>query len=116
MDTNALSTKFRKYDQVEKTHTYRLAEDEADEFDNDYRIATLDFERFLRGNATDKAGFADDFAGALGEIGFAVLEGHGVDHQFYEELHDPVVDLFTSTPIEEKLRFRAARHGSVSQG
>ena len=46
MDTKALSTEFRKYDQVAKTHTYRLAEDEADEFDNDYRIATLDFPIF----------------------------------------------------------------------
>ena len=27
-----------------------------------------------------------------------------------------MLDLFTSTPLEEKMRFRAARHGSVAQG
>ena len=31
-------------------------------------------------------------------------------------MHDSVLDLFTSTPLEEKMRFRAERHGSVSQG
>ena len=36
-----------------------------DEFDEDYRIATLDFEPFLHGDAADKARFAEEFAGAL---------------------------------------------------
>src|SRR5206468_9050768 len=59
MNVNALSEQFRKYDQVEKAHTYRLAEDSADEFDEDYAIATLDFSRFLNGDAADKARLAD---------------------------------------------------------
>jgi len=116
MDVDALNQEFRKYDQVEKAHTYRLAESADDAFDSDYRIATLDFEPFLKGGESDKARFADAFTGALHEIGFAVLTGHGVDPALYERMEEVVLDIFTSTPIEEKMRFRAARHGSVNQG
>jgi isopenicillin N synthase-like dioxygenase len=115
-DVDALNQQFKKFDQVEKAHTYRLAESESDEFDEDYRIATLDFEPFLRGDAEDKTRFARAFAGALEEIGFAVLVGHGVDPALYGDIHDGVLDLFTSTPLEEKMRFRAERYGSVAQG
>jgi len=113
---NALNQQFRKYDQVRKTHTYRLAEHEADEFDEDYEIATLDFGQFLNGGSGDKARFAASFASALEEIGFAVLVGHGVDTALYDDLHDRVIELFTSTPLAEKMRFRAERFGSVNQG
>ncbi|HYD14421.1 MAG TPA: 2-oxoglutarate and iron-dependent oxygenase domain-containing protein [Allosphingosinicella sp.] len=112
----AVNQQFSRYDQVRKTHTYSLAEQESDAFDEDYAIATLDFARFLRGDAGDRARFAADFAGALQEIGFAVLTGHGVDPALYDEMHETVLDLFTATPLREKMRFRAARHGSVAQG
>ena len=113
---DALNRQFVKYDQVEKAHTYRLAESEADEFDEDYEIATLDFGQFLNGSAEDKARFADDFGSALKEIGFAVLTGHGVDPALYDEIGEGVTDLFASTSLEEKMRYRAARFGSVAQG
>jgi isopenicillin N synthase-like dioxygenase len=115
-DLRAINRDFEKYDQVHKGHTYRLAESDADAFDEDYRIATLDFEPFLRGDQADKARFAEEFAGALKEIGFAVLTGHGVDAALYDETHDQAFELFTTTPLEEKMRFRAQRHGSVNQG
>src|ERR1700761_6173538 len=115
-DVDSLSRDFRKYDQVRKTHTYRLAESEADEFDEDYRIATLDFGAFLRGGPSDKFRFANEFVGALHEIGFAVLVGHGVEPALYDEVHDLTLDLFGSTPLPEKMRFRAERHGSINQG
>lgn len=111
-----LNRQFEKYDQVRKAHTYRLAENDADEFDEDYEIATLDFGAFLHGDDQAKARFAQEFADALQEIGFAVLTGHGVPSELYEEMHDGVIDLFTTTSIEDKMRFRAARFGSVSQG
>jgi isopenicillin N synthase-like dioxygenase len=114
--TDALNRDFSRYDQVRKAHTYRLAEHESDEFDEDYRIATLDFGAYLHGDAADKARFADAFGAALKEIGFAVLTGHGVDPALYDAMEDRVAALFTSTPLAEKQRFRAARHGSVAQG
>jgi isopenicillin N synthase-like dioxygenase len=115
-DPAALNRDFAKYDQVRKTHTYGLAEHESDQFDDAYRIATLDLGAYLHGDAKDKARFAEAFAAALQDIGFAVLTGHGVDPRLYDEVHDDVVDLFTSTSPAEKMRFRARRHGSVSQG
>lgn len=115
-DVDALNQDFRKYDQVEKSHTYRLAENEADGFDEDYEIATLDFEPFLRGGPEDKARFAQSFAAALQEIGFAVLTGHGVDPALYDDMHDGVLELFETTTLPDKMRFRAERHGSVNQG
>ena len=115
-DPAALNREFEKYDQVRKAHTYRLAEHESDEFDEEYEIATLDFEPFLRGGEKDKADFARRFGSAMQEIGFAVLVGHGVDPSLYDDMHKEVLDLFTSTPLTDKMRFRAARHGSVSQG
>src|SRR6476469_1742520 len=111
-DVDALNRDFAKYDQVEKAHTYRLAEHESDEFDDDYEIATLDFEPFLRGDAVDKTRFAGAFGAALREIGFAVLTGHGVDPALYDEMHDGILNLFTTTSITDKMRFRAARYGS----
>ena len=42
-DIDAVNQDFIRYDQVEKRHTYRLAESATDEFDTDYRIRTFDF-------------------------------------------------------------------------
>jgi isopenicillin N synthase-like dioxygenase len=115
-DVDSVNQDFSRYDQVRKAHTYRLAENDRDEFDEDYEIATLDIGPFLIGDADEKARFADAFADALQEIGFAILVGHGVDPALYDEMHDATLDFFTSTPLSEKLRFRATRFGSVNQG
>jgi isopenicillin N synthase-like dioxygenase len=111
-----LNRAFQKYDQVRKVHTYGLAEDPSDAFDEDYEIATLDLSRFLHGETDEKRRFAGEFAGALKEIGFAVLTGHGVDPALYDAIHDGALQLFTTTAIADKVRFRAARYGSVNQG
>jgi len=115
-DVDSVNQQFSRFDQVRKSHTYRLAESESDEFDEDYEIATLDFAPFLQGDGADKERFAKAFADALEEIGFAVLIGHGVDPALYDDLEDLTLDLFTSTSLAEKMRFRAERHGSVNQG
>src|SRR5216683_3210208 len=103
-DTTALNQEFTKYDQVRKTHTYRLAEHDSDQFDDEYQIATLDLGVFLHGNAKDKARFAESFGAALQEIGFAVLTGHGVEPALYDQIHDHVGEVFTSTSLAEKMR------------
>jgi isopenicillin N synthase-like dioxygenase len=98
---------FIRYDQVEKRQTYHLAEDAAEEFDDDFRIRTCDM------RAPD---FPAQLGGALCEIGFAILEGHGVDPALYEEAERRVESMFARLTLEEKMRFRAQRHGSVNQG
>ena len=115
-DIDSINQQFIRYDQVRKAHTYRLAEHPDDAFDDDYEIAILDLEPFLNGDAVDKARFADAFTRALEEIGFAVLTGHGVNPKLYDDMEALTHDLFTSTSLPEKMRFRAARHGSVNQG
>ena len=115
-DIDALNQDFCKYDQVAKTHTYRLAESAADEFDEDYEIATLNLAPFLNGGEEEKRAFAEAFTAALEEIGFAVLTGHGVDTALYDDVHDGVIELFESTSMAQKMRFRAQRFGSVNQG
>jgi len=115
-DVQAVNQDFRRYDQVTKSHTYRLAESENDEFDDGYEIRTFDLGAYLHGNTADKAGFADAFVAALREIGFAILVNHGVDPALYDEIETATRKLFTTTPMADKLRFRAARYGSVSQG
>ena len=112
----SVNQQFTRFDQVRKAHTYRLAEHPGDELDEDYEIATLDFGQFLRGKEADRTRFAEQFAGALEEIGFAVLVGHGVDPALYDAIEELTHELFTSTSLGEKMRFRAARHGSVNQG
>ena len=75
VDPNAVNQEFKRYDQVEKSHTYRLAEHPSDAFDEDYEIATLDFHQYLNGDDTAKAKFAEDFGAAVQEIGFFDTDG-----------------------------------------
>ena len=112
----ATNQAFGRFDQVEKTQEYRLAEAADEAFDEGYRVRTCDVGRFLHGNESDRTAFASELCGALREIGFAILEGHGVDPALYDEAEEKVLELFTRTPLPEKLRFRAQRHGSVNQG
>ena len=108
---------YTRYDQVEKKQEYHLAEGRhAEAFDLDYRIRTCDIGRFLRGNEADKAAFARELGEATREIGFAILEGHGIEPRLYEEAEAKVVELFREVSLEEKMRFRAQRFGSVNQG
>ncbi len=113
----ATNQDFIRFDQVEKKQAYHLAEaDHGEEFDETYRIKTCDIGRFLHGDERQKKEFAQDLGQALQEIGFAILEGHGIDPRLYEQAEEKVVEIFTHPSLEEKLRFRAQRHGSVNQG
>lgn len=113
----ASSAEFTHYDQVNKPD-YHLAEsaDGADVFDEDFEFATCDLGRFLHGDAGDKRKFADELGEAMRDIGFAILEGHGVDPELFTQAEGWVEQFFTTTELADKMRFRAARHGAVSEG
>ena len=116
-DPNAVNQEFIRYDQVNKPHTYKLAETEdGEQFDDDLRIRTCDIGQFLEGGDAGKARFADELGTALEEIGFAIIVGHGVDTQLYQDSVGRVIDVFTKPSLEEKMLHRAERFGSVSQG
>lgn len=112
----ATNREYIQYDQVKKQQSYRLAEGADEAFDDDYRIAVCDLGRFLRGNSDDRRAFAQELGDALQGIGFAILEGHGIDASRYEEAERRVTEFFTGLTLEEKMRFRARRFGSVNQG
>lgn len=113
----ATNQDFIRYDQVEKRQTYQLAESGGDEqFDDDFAIRTVDLGRFLQGDLADQRAFAAELGEALQEIGFAILVGHGLDLSLFEEAERRVEEIFTQLALEDKMRFRAARFGSVNQG
>ncbi len=108
---------FIRYDQVEKRQNYQLAEGlDADQFDEEFQIRTVDIGRFLHGNDADKRAFATELGDALHEIGFAILVGHDVDPSLYAEAERRIEEIFTTLTLDEKMRFRAERFGSVNQG
>jgi isopenicillin N synthase-like dioxygenase len=113
----ASSAEFARYDQVRKPD-YHLAEaaDGPESFDEDFAIASCDFGRYLGGSAGDREACAQELGVAMRGIGFVILEGHGVDPRCFVEAATCVEELFTATSTEEKLRYRAARHGAVSEG
>ncbi len=102
-----LNQDFIRYEQVEKRQTYHLAEDPREQFDEEFQIRTCDMR---------KPSFAQDLGDALHEIGFAILEGHGVDPALYDEAETKIVEMFERLSLDDKMRFRAQRHGSVNQG
>jgi len=105
---HATNREFTRYDQVEKRQTYHLAESAGeDEFDDDFEIKICDMR---------SATFAKDLGMALREIGFAILSGHGIDPALYDEGHEKVAEMFARLSLDEKMRFRAQRFGSVNQG
>lgn len=114
---DARNQDFIRYEQVEKVQDYRLAETDGKEaFDDATAIHTCDLGRWISGDAAARAECARDLADALRDIGFAILVGHGVDVRAWGEAEQQTIRLFEQTPLAEKMRFRASRHGAVNQG
>jgi len=113
----AINQDFKKYDQVNKEHSYKLVEDEKkDQFDNEFEIRTCDMEKFFHGGPAGKKQFAKELGAALESIGFAILTGHGVDPQLYQEGQIKTAEIFEQTTIAERMTYEAQRFGSVNQG
>lgn len=110
-DPDAHNRDFIRYEQIEKTQDYRLAEGAAgtEEFDEDFEIRTCSM-------ALPPDEFAAELGAALEEIGFCVLSDHGVDPELHAEAERQLTRMVAGTSLADKLHFRAARHGSVNQG
>ena len=113
---HATSAEFVRYDQVDKKQRYHLAESAEDAFDDSYEIKTCDLGRWLQGGPEDRRAFARELGEALEGIGFAILEGHGVPVSLWDEANEKVLELYRATSVEDRLRYRAQRFGSVNQG
>ena len=112
----ATNQEYARYDQVRKQQRYHLTEQAAEEFDADFTIRSCDIGEALHGGEPGRRRFADELGAALAEIGFAILVNHSTDPRLYEEIDALTGEFFTRFSLEEKLRFRARRHGSVNQG
>ena len=113
----AVNQDFSRYDQVNKKHTYHLAEKSGeDEFDDNHEIKTCDIGQLLNGGSSGAETFARELGHALEDIGFAVIDGHGVDTKLYEEGISRTRELFKTTTVAERQQYKAKRHGSVNQG
>src|ERR1041385_5957874 len=105
---HALNQDFRRDEGVQNRQSYPLAETpDDDEFDDEFVIRTCDMR---------SPSFAQDLGDALREIGFAILSGHGVDPALYDEAETKIDEMFGRLSLDDKLRYRAQRHGSVNQG
>lgn len=114
---DALNQDFNKYDQVNKSQTYHLAEQaNVEEFDDEYQIKTCDMQKYFEGGDAGKIQFAQELGEALESIGFAILTGHGIDPKLYVEAERKVCEVFEQTTYEERMKFEAQRFGSVNQG
>ena len=113
----ATNREYTRYDQVDKTQRYHLAEQgAADEFDDSYVIRSCDLDDLLHGDQAARQRFAHELGRALSEIGFAILVNQGTDPSLYDEISAHTYEFFASLTLEQKMRYRAQRHGSVNQG
>lgn len=114
---SAFNQDFRKFDQVKKEQKYHLAEKEnLEEFDEEYQIKTCDMRLFFEGGDEGRKQFAAELGDALEGIGFAILSGHGIEQELYETAEEKILELFETTSLEERMKYEAARFGSVNQG
>ncbi len=113
----ARNQEFRRFEQVEKPQDYHLSEQpHGEEFDEEYEIRTCDMSGLLAGDPDERDAFAERLGQALEGIGFAILTGHGIDLSLHERTAALTRELFESTTEKQRLKFLAARQGSVNQG
>jgi len=113
----AYNRDFIRYEQVDKTQAYRLAEADGKEgFDDETPVPVIDFARWLSGDAAARESVSRDLVDAVHHLGFAILENHGRAVARWDEAEERVRRLFETTPVETKLAYRAARVGAVNQG
>jgi len=113
----AINQDFSKYDQVEKKQIYNLSEIEGeDEFDENYKIKTVDMSGFLTGDPHEIEKFSQDLGEAMEKIGFVILTGHGIDTNLFSQARKKIIEFFEDIPEEERILYKAKRQGSVNQG
>ncbi|NND44123.1 MAG: isopenicillin N synthase family oxygenase, partial [Xanthomonadales bacterium] len=113
----AVNQEFSRFEQVRKDQRYRLSEHPAeDQYDEDYRIPVCDMAAWFSGNDAQREAFTCALGDALRGIGFAILTGHGVDQECYNDANRAVLDMFGQTTREQRMAYLARRHGSVNQG
>ncbi|MDB4534757.1 hypothetical protein N9242_07785 [Vicingaceae bacterium] len=117
-DVSATNQDFKKFDQVTKEQTYRLASNEDhDTFDDEYEIEVCDLSEYVLGNEDARHRFSQSLGRAFEDIGFAILTNHGVDPGLFDSSNEKIIEFFEqATTVDQRMKYVAARHGSVKQG
>lgn len=71
---------------------------------------------WFHGGEAGREAFAQKLGEAMEQIGFVILEGHGVDPDLYRQAEEKVREFFETTTVEERTKYLARRQGSVNQG
>jgi isopenicillin N synthase-like dioxygenase len=67
-------------------------------------IPSLDLEKFVSGNSTEKTKFVQDLGAIYKEIGFVTIQNHGFDHDLESKLYT-VLEKFFSLPDDVKSKY-----------
>lgn len=95
---------FSHLELVRKDVTYRLAESDSDQYDDDTRLPRFDIGLYIDGDASARATFAQAMGAAVEELGFVVLTGHGVEASTYAEAARLASAFFADSTPDDKAR------------
>lgn len=73
-------------------------------------IRTLNLKDYTYGNANQRAQFAEEFAAGLKEIGFIILEGHGVDPKLIDKNYE-LWERFYNLDTDVKKKYEGVQGG-----
>ena len=113
---HATSADFLRYDQVDKKQRYHLAESARGRVrrvvrDPDLRPRTLAPRRARETAARSPASWVRRWRASASRSSRATA-----CPWLSDEANEKVLELYRSTSVEERMRYRAQRHGSVNQG
>lgn len=57
-----------------------------------------------------------ELGSALEEIGFAIISNHGIAQNLFYQCEQKIIEFFESTTLDERMKYKARRFGSVNQG
>ncbi|MCP2317998.1 Isopenicillin N synthase [Nocardia amikacinitolerans] len=106
MDIDNVNKELRKFGVVDKDLDYTLEESPDDVFDDSFAAPVCDMSD-LKGDATAQRRFVDMLGRAMEDTGLAILINHGIDTDSLRATDACALELFTSVPEEQKLKFAA---------
>jgi isopenicillin N synthase-like dioxygenase len=97
---------FAKFGVVDNDLDYSLEESPDDVFDDSFEPLICDVSD-LTGGVTARKRFVDQLGRAMEDTGLAILINHGIDIESLASTDAYALELFTSVPEEQKLKFSA---------
>ncbi|MEV0343866.1 2OG-Fe(II) oxygenase family protein [Nocardia sp. NPDC050713] len=106
MGTSNSNKALGKFGVVDKDLDYSLEETPDDVFDDSFAPPVCDMSD-LKGDSAAQERFVDMLGRAMEDTGLAILINHGIDVDLLQATDSSALELFTSVPEEQKLKFAA---------